>query len=108
MSRLEQNLEISKNILNINYTNTELLRIMKSENVSVYLSQLTNCYEKHSENDSDLFSCIMNSACPKEVKMLRKCRKINAKHLELCAPSLMDLDACLKNNNNAILYTLTK
>jgi hypothetical protein len=108
MAKLEHNLEISRNILNINFTNTELLKIMKSQQVSIYLSHLTNCYEKYPENDSDLFSCIMNSACPKEVENLKKCRKTNSNHLEICAPILMDIDACLKKNNNSILYTLTK
>jgi hypothetical protein len=108
MAKLEQNLDISKKILNINYTNTELLRIMKNEPVSIYLTQLTNCYEKHSENDSDLFSCIMNSACPQEIKNLKKCKKKNSKNLELCAPILMNIDDCLKKRNNSILYTLTK
>ena len=108
MAKLEQNLEISKNILNINFTNTELLRIMKSKQVSVYLSHITNCYEKYSNNDSDLFSCIMNSACPKEVESLKKCRKINSKSLELCAPILIHIEACLKRNNNSLIFTLTK
>lgn len=108
MARLEQNLEISKKILNINYTNTELLRILKKESVSTYLTQLTNCYEKKFENDSDLFSCIMNSACSQEIKSLKKCKKNNSKNIELCAPILMQIDDCLKKHNNSILYTLSK
>ncbi len=108
MAKLEQNLEISKKILNINYLNTELLRIMKSQNSSVFLSQLSNCYEKYSENESDLFSCIMNSACPKEIDSLKKCKKKHSKNIDLCAPTLISLDKCLKNNNNSILYSLTR
>lgn len=108
MARLEQNLEISKKILNINFTNTDFLRIMKKESVSTYLTQLTNCYEKHSENDSDLFSCIMNSACSQEINYLKKCKKKNSKNIELCAPILMGIDNCLKKHNNIILHTLSK
>lgn len=108
MAKLEQNLEISKKILNINYLNTDLLRIMKSQNASVFLSQLSDCYEKNSENESDLFSCIMNSACPEEIKSLKKCKKKHSKNLDLCAPILISIDNCLRNNNNRILYCLTR
>jgi hypothetical protein len=108
MSKIDNIVGLTKRILNINFTNNELIQIMSNESVSEYMNKLSTCFEKYNQDDQKFFNCAINSACPEQTESFIKCQKENKKNLSVCAPNLMHIEDCMRLNNNRILEVLNK
>jgi hypothetical protein len=108
MSIADNILETNKRIVGLNFTNSESLNIIKDDKVSEYMIKLSECYEKHSENDNNFFRCIIKSVCPEPTESFIKCQKENPNNIQECAPILLNLEKCMKSYSNRTLEIIRK
>jgi len=108
MSKIENILEVSKKIISINYTLLEALQITKDEKVTDYITKLSNCHEKNSNDDSLFFHCTIKSICPEQTENFYYCQKENKNKISHCNSFVLALDDCMKSNSDRILEIFKK
>jgi hypothetical protein len=108
MSKIENLLEISKRMISINYTNLESLEILKDEKSTEYVTKLSECHEKNSQDDSVYFLCILKSLCPEQSYKFSVCQKENSNNLSICTPLVYKLDDCMRSYSDRVLQIIKK
>lgn len=107
MSIVDNIISINKRLAEINITNLEAIHMLKHPKVAHYLHTVTDCYEKHHDNDNKYFTCVVSDACSLETKAFKDCVSKNS-DTSLCVGELYNLDKCVKNSINSTLVLLQK
>ena len=98
-------IEINRKIAKLNYTNSEILELVKHPSVINYVNKLLEC-ETNNKTDNDFLKCFLISSCPEELNQFQICQKANANNQALCGLKLLELEQCMKKYPNNVLSIL--
>jgi len=107
MSKIEQLIDINRKIAKMNYTNSEVLELLKNDSVINYVNKLFECELNH-KSDSEFLKCFLISSCPDELTQFQKCSQINQENPGVCSLKLLELEQCMKKYPNNVLSILSK
>jgi len=106
MSKIEQLIEINRKIAKLNYTNSEVLELLKNSTTINYVNKLLEC--DNNKNDTDFLKCFLISSCPDELNQFQVCQQKNSSNPSVCGLRLLELEQCMKKYPNNVLSILEK
>jgi hypothetical protein len=108
MSKVENLITLNKKLVEINYSNTEVIEILRNKDTSKYMNSIQQCKEKFEEDDKKFFYCIIEKNCPAETNAFLHCQKNNKQNLALCASALISLENYMTAHSTNLLMAIEK
>ena len=107
MMKIDEIVSINRKLANINYTNSEIVDIIKSDDSVNLLNKVVEC-EKQFPDDNNQFLNCCSSVCPTELQNFRECVKINKGQLGDCIADSMKFEKCMTGLSSRLLMILAK